>query len=230
MKKAPAGRLLPLARAGYPFILVSLGAGLAALALGWPKTAFLALAAAAFFAFFFRDPERHPPADEEAIVAPADGRVIRVDRLLDEEVGPAWRVATFMNLFDVHVNRSPAAGTVVTSRHVPGRFLAAFREEADTANERQVTVLTTDSGARLKVVQIAGLLARRILPAVRPGDRLTRGQRLGMICFGSRVDVYLPRECEILARTGDRLTAGETPVARWRSGQKVSPGGEAGEG
>jgi phosphatidylserine decarboxylase len=216
VEKAPRGKLVPLAREGYPFILISLAVGLAALALGWPRTALLASAAAAFFAFFFRDPERRSPDDEQAIVAPADGRVIRVDRVEDEEVGPAWRVATFMNIFDVHVNRAPAAGTVITSRHFPGRFRAAFREEADTSNERQVTLLEVAPGRRLKVVQIAGLLARRILTRVKPGDHLAQGQRIGMICFGSRVDLYVPATCEIITKQGDHLTAGTTPVARWQ--------------
>ncbi len=217
MKAASGGpRALPLAREGYPFVLTPLALCLLALALDWPLTALAALGVAGFFAYFFRDPERQPPGGEETVVAPADGRVIRVDRVEDEDVGPAWRVATFMNLFDVHVNRAPAAGTVLASRHFPGRFLAAFREEADTANERQVTLLEVAPGRRLKVVQIAGLLARRIITRLNPGDHLTRGQRIGMICFGSRVDLYLPATCEIITQKGEHLTAGITPVARWQ--------------
>ncbi len=206
----------PIAKPGYPFILVSLTGALLAAAMDWPLPALAALAAALFFAYFFRDPERTPPADPRAIVAPADGKVILVDQVNEDDLGPARRVAIFMNVFDVHVNRTPAAGTVVDSQHFPGRFLAAYREDAASANERQVTLLQTENGRPLKVVQIAGLLARRIIPFVKPGDRLARGQRLGLICFGSRVDVYLPENCEIMARKGDRLTAGESVVARWQ--------------
>lgn len=217
MKAAPDGPSpLPLAREGYPFILAPLALCLLALALDWPMVALTALGLTAFFAYFFRDPERYPSGDTQVVVAPADGRVIRVDRVMDADVGPAWRVATFMNIFDVHVNRAPAAGTVVISRHVPGRFLAAFREEADTSNERQVTLLEVAPGRHLKIIQIAGLVARRIITRVKPGDSLERGQRIGMICFGSRVDLYLPATCEILTKTGDHLTAGTTPVARWQ--------------
>lgn len=217
MKAAPGGPpALPLAKEGYPFILAPSAVSLLALALDWPLVAVAALGLAAFFAYFFRDPERQPPADDQAVVAPADGRVIRVDRVEDEDVGPAWRVAIFMNIFDVHVNRAPAAGTVLLSRHFPGRFLAAFKEEADTSNERQLTLLEVAPGRRLKVVQIAGLVARRIITRVTPGDHLERGQRIGMICFGSRVDLYLPATCEILTKTGEHLTAGTTPVARWQ--------------
>lgn len=217
MKAASGGPpALPLAKEGYPFILAPSAVCLLALALDWPLVAVAALGLAGFFAYFFRDPERQPPGDDQVVVAPADGRVIRVDRVEDEDVGPAWRVATFMNLFDVHVNRAPAAGTVVMSRHLPGRFLAAFKEEADTSNERQVTLLEVAPGHRLKVIQIAGLVARRIITRVKPGEYLGRGQRLGMICFGSRVDLYLPATCEILTKTGEHLTAGTTPVARWR--------------
>ncbi len=205
----------PIVRAGYPFILGALAASLLAAALDWPTAALAAVVAALFFAYFFRDPERTPPADPRAIVAPADGKVILVDQVSDDDLGPARRVAIFMNVFDVHVNRAPAAGTVAEARHFPGRFLAAYREDAASANERQVTLLQAEDGRPLKVVQIAGLLARRIIPFVKPGDRLARGQRLGLICFGSRVDVYLPENCEIIARKGDRLTAGESVVARW---------------
>lgn len=206
----------PIARVGYPFIIAPLAVALVAAALDWPLAALAAVVAALFFAYFFRDPERTPPADPQAIVAPADGKVILVDQVTDEDMGPARRVAIFMNVFDVHVNRVPMAGTVAGAQHYAGRFLAAYREDAATANERQVTVLEGEANRRLKVVQIAGLLARRIIAFVKPGDSLARGQRLGLICFGSRVDVYLPENCEIIARKGDRLKAGVSVVARWQ--------------
>jgi phosphatidylserine decarboxylase len=115
----------------------------------------------------------------------------------------------------VHVNRSPMAGTVAASEHRHGRFLAAFKEDVEKANEQQATLLEGNDGRQVLVVQIAGLLARRIILFPSPGDRLVRGERLGMICFGSRVDLYLPPTCEILVKKGDRLKAGASIVARW---------------
>ena len=208
----------PIAAPGYPFILASLGAAFLAWLLGWGFIAAVGALAGLFFLYFFRDPERAIPGDATAIVSPADGRVIRVDEVREEQFleGAAKRVAIFMNVFDVHVNRAPVAGVVAASEHVDGRFLAAFKDEAEKTNERQATLLTADQGAQVLVVQIAGLLARRIIPFRRPGDRLAKGERLGLICFGSRVDIYLPTTCEVLVKKGDRLKAGASIVARWR--------------
>lgn len=206
-----------IARPGYPFIIAGWAAGFLAWLLGWQLLAGLGVLAGLFFLYFFRDPERAVPADAAAIVSPADGRVILADEVREEKFlrGPARRVAIFMSVFDVHVNRAPVAGVVAASEHRDGRFLAAFREEAEAANEQQATLLSTDDGRQALVVQIAGLLARRIIPYRRPGDHLTRGERLGMICFGSRVDLYLPPSCEILVKKGDRLQAGASIVGRW---------------
>ena len=214
VQNAPLGRKL-IAPPGYPWIIGSGAAGSLAWLLGWSLLAWMGFLGAVFFLFFFRDPERAIPADDAAIVAPADGKVIIVDEVADEDLGPARRVAVFMNVFDVHVNRSPAAASVVASEHHRGRFLLAFREDADKANERQVTVLATGDGRRLKVVQIAGLVARRIICPLKPGDRLERGQRIGMICFGSRVDLYLPPNCSIMVKVGDRVKAGASIVGKW---------------
>ena len=176
----------------------------------------LGLLALAFFGYFFRDPERPIPAEPEAVVSPADGKVVFIDEVREERYlnGPARRVAIFMNVFDVHVNRAPVAGTITEAEHRDGCFKAAWREDACTLNEQQALVLEA-KGARVLVVQIAGLLARRIISYVQPGQYLDKGERLGLICFGSRVDLYLPLEAEILVKVGDRVQAGSSIVARW---------------
>ncbi len=206
-----------IAQPAYPFIIVSGAAGLLAWLVGWQLLAGLGALAGLFFLYFFRDPERAVPPEAEAIVSPADGKVILVDEVREEKFlrGPAKRAAIFMNVFDVHVNRSPMAGTVAASEHRHGRFLAAFKEDVEKANEQQATLLEGNDGRQVLVVQIAGLLARRIILFPSPGDRLAKGERLGMICFGSRVDLYLPPTCEILVKKGDRLKAGASIVARW---------------
>ena len=176
----------------------------------------LGLLALAFFGYFFRDPERPVPAAPEAVVSPADGKVVYIDEVREERYlnGPARRVAIFMNVFDVHVNRAPVAGTISEAQHRDGCFKAAWRADACTLNEQQALVLEAD-GRRVLVVQIAGLLARRIVSYVQPGQYLDKGERLGLICFGSRVDLYLPLEAEILVKVGDRVQAGSSIVARW---------------
>ena len=141
----------------------------------------------------------------------------RVDEVEESEFlhGPARYVAIFMNVFDVHVNRSPVAAVVKEMRHRPGEYKVASRADAASRNEQQALMLENEAGRRVLVVQIAGLLARRIIGWVHPGQRLAKGERLGMICFGSRVDLYLPRDCHILVKVGDRLKAGSSIVGRW---------------
>jgi phosphatidylserine decarboxylase len=206
-----------VAAPGYPFIGVAGGLTLVLYFLNWELLAFLSLVVTAFFLNFFRNPQREVPSDLATIVSPADGKVILTDEVQELEFlgAPARRVAIFMNIFDVHVNRAPVAGRVVDSRHRDGRFLAAFKEEAEQSNEQQAILWETVAGPRVLTVQIAGLLARRIVPAVTAGDVLAKGAPFGMICFGSRVDLYLPQNCDIMVRVGDRVKAGESIVARW---------------
>lgn len=206
-----------IAAPGCLIIFVAAGLSLAFWFVEWTALALLGLAGAFFLVYFFRNPRRTIPDEEAAIVAPADGKVIRVDELQETEFlhVPARRVAIFMNVFDVHVNRAPVAGRVVVSRHFPGRFLAAFKEAAERANERLATVLEMEDGRRVLVVQIAGLLARRIIVSVEEGEVLAQGEPFGMICFGSRVDLYLPLEARVLVKVGDRVLAGESVVGRW---------------
>jgi phosphatidylserine decarboxylase len=184
---------------------------------GWPWLIGLGLAAGGFFAYFFRDPERAIPTEPGVIVSPADGLVIRVDEVEENEflTSPSRYVAIFMNIFDVHVNRSPVAGTVTEMRHQAGEYMAASRPDAASRNEQQAILLENAAGRQVMVVQIAGLLARRIIPFVKPGYNLARGERLGLICFGSRVDLYLPRDSQIEVKTGDRVKAGSSIIGRW---------------
>jgi phosphatidylserine decarboxylase len=206
-----------IAAPGPRFVLASAVLFILGLALNSTVLTLLGVAGGGFFAYFFRDPERTVPQEEDAIVSPADGKVVLVDEVLEEKFlgRPAKRVGIFMNVFDVHVNRSPMAGTVMVTKHQPGKFKIACCQGADQVNEQQATLLEGEDGRRVLLVQIAGLLARRIIPYVQPGQQLEKGERLGMICFGSRVDLYLPPEAEILVKVGDKVQAGSSVLARW---------------
>jgi phosphatidylserine decarboxylase len=154
---------------------------------------------------FFRDPERRTPDAENAVISPADGRVIKASE---------GRISIFMNVFDVHVCRAPVAGRVTSVAHEPGRFLAAMKDEASEQNERTTVVVQPDDGAPVKFVLVAGLIARRIVCRVAAGDTLRAGERVGIIRFGSRVDLDLPSGTVPSVRIGDRVVAGESVVAR----------------
>jgi len=174
--------------------------------LAWP---FAALGA--FVAFFFRDPTRVPPADPKLLVSPADGRVV--------DAGPSptdpsrQQIGIFLSILNVHINRSPLSAAVSAIRYTPGRFFPAYRKEAATQNERNELELL-DGDFRVTVRQIAGVVARRIVCTVAENDRLERGQRFGLIQFGSRTEVVFPRDVAILVRVGDRVKGGETAIAR----------------
>jgi len=168
---------------------------------------------------FFRDPERVTPADPRAVVSPADGIVCLIMQApipaqLGAESEPVWRVSVFMSVFNVHVNRMPAAGTILKSHYIPGKFFNASLDKASEDNERHLYLMRTESGQTLAFVQIAGLIARRILCLVREGQTLALGERFGLIRFGSRVDVYLPPGVEPAVRVGQIMVAGDTPIAR----------------
>lgn len=195
----------------FPFAAPLAVAGAAAAVAGFFGPAVtLGLASAAVCAFF-RDPERTPPEDPLLLLSPADGRLLPLHR-----EGGTVRLSVFMSVFNVHVNRVPYPGVVREVRYNPGRFLAAWSDKASLDNEQVRILLDTDRGP-LTVVQIAGLIARRVVCWAVPGRVFDRAERLGLIRFGSRVDLYLPQEAvEILAAPGDRVRAGATPVARWR--------------
>jgi phosphatidylserine decarboxylase len=206
-----------IAAPGYNFILAGVVLVLLGGVGGWPWLTVLGILSGGFFAYFFRDPERAIPGEPGVIVSPADGVVVRVDEVEENEFlnTPARYVAIFMNVFDVHVNRSPVAAVVREMRHRPGEYKAASRDDAARRNEQQALLLENEAGRQVLVVQIAGLLARRIIPLVKPGQPLARGERLGLICFGSRVDIYLPGDSQIEVKTGDRLKAGSSIIGRW---------------
>ncbi len=168
-------------------------------------------------ALFFRDPARAIPREDGYYYAPADGKVVVVERV-NEPIFmqcEALRIAIFMSLADVHVNRTPAKGVVIFTRHVPGKFIQAFRPEAALENEHNLIGMG-HGGDRILIKQIAGILARRIVCSVQLDDELEAGDRIGMIKFGSRVELYLPTDCQALIQTGDIVRAGITPVARYR--------------
>lgn len=166
---------------------------------------------------FFRDPERTPPADPTAIVSPADGRVLSVER---KENGhrlsraPMQRISIFMSPLDVHINRAPSAGVIRDIHYSPGQFRAAYADDASEVNESNAVLVEGEAGSRTVVVQIAGWLARRIVCRARVGDHLGRGERFGLIMFGSRVDVYLPLDVSICVQPGERVSAGASMIAR----------------
>jgi phosphatidylserine decarboxylase len=161
--------------------------------------------------WFYRDPDRMPPKDESLWVSPADGRVMEIGPAEHPFTGPALCIGIFMSPLDVHVNRSPTGGTIEFLDYVPGKRLAAYHPKASMENERFYVGMETSRGRTL-LVQIAGLLARRIASRVKRGDVLTRGQRYGMIKLGSKVEVYLPASVRPLVKVGDRVRAGETPI------------------
>lgn len=166
-----------------------------------------------FLVNFFRDPRRVPPPGDENLVSPADGKVIVAETEVEEQRflgGRAAMVSIFMSPLDVHVNRAPVAGEVAEVRYHPGRYFAAYSEKASLDNEQNAVVLATAGGRRVAFVQIAGFLARRIVCRVRPGDRVRRGDRVGMIKLGSRVDIFVPGRFDLKVRVGDRVRAGET--------------------
>jgi len=206
---ADARRMVPIASEGWIFILVPLAIALGLAWAGWWKAAAVPLLLAAFMAFFFRDPERTPPAVAGAVLSPADGRVTEVGaEVADPIVGPARQVTIFLSPLDVHVNRASIGGRVLSVEYQPGGFRPAYRPEA-AANER-TTIALEGAAGRVVMRQVAGVLARRIVCRVRAGDELAAGQRFGMIKFGSRMDVVMPARAAIRVRVGDRVRAGET--------------------
>ena len=168
-----------------------------------------------FFVNFFRDPNRHPPA-EDGIVSPADGKVIAIQEIDPEKnEGYSLFISIFMNVFDVHVNRSPIAGRISEYKHFRGKFLPAYEERAPFENERNEITIVNVSG-KIKLSQVAGLIARRIVFKRKVGDILKRGERFGMIRFGSRVDLWLPRNYETTVNAGEKVYAGHTLLAKMK--------------
>jgi phosphatidylserine decarboxylase len=209
--------LAPPHRAGRPFIAGGVVAILLGLFVGW-WLIWLGLIFTLFCLYFFRDPERVPPGRPSAILAPADGRVVSVAPALPPaELGlgaaPRWRVAIFLSVLDVHVNRMPADGTVTRIAYRHGAFVSAATDKASESNERNAVAVRLADGRELAVVQIAGLIARRIVCQVREGDPVRAGSRFGLIRFGSRTDLYLPEGVNPLVTEGQYMIGGETVIA-----------------
>ncbi|WP_300718827.1 phosphatidylserine decarboxylase family protein [uncultured Desulfovibrio sp.] len=199
---------------GWPCIGITAVTALVFACLHWPVPAILALALCWFAVHFFRDPERVVPGAPGLAVSPADGRVIRIERKPDPLTGDERTcISIFMNVFSVHVNRSPVTGVVERIRYWPGKFVNAAYDKAATGNERCGYLLRGEDGAAWTMVQIAGLIARRIVCRVTEGDTLERGQRYGMIRFGSRVDLYLPEGYVPSVTIGEQVFAGQSTLA-----------------
>jgi len=208
---------IPVALEGAPFILFAAFATLIAALLNQQATALIALAGTAFVLYFFRDPSRLVPDDEAALISPADGRIILIEQVVDDRYlqTSVQKVSIFMNVFDVHVNRAPFAGTVEKIVYAPGRFYSADSNRAALENETCAVILDAGLGRRMAFVQMAGLIARRIICWAEKGDTLTKGARFGMIRFGSRVDLYLPLELKLEVKKGQRVKAGESVIGRF---------------
>jgi len=202
-----------IAREGWPFVAASLAAAIVVWALAgfaWSAPLWLVVV---FVVQFFRDPPRPVPRQANAVLAPADGRVVKIEKTRDPYTErDTLLISVFMNVFNVHSNRSPVDGTVERMEYSRGKFVNADLDKASTENERNAMVLKLD-GERITVVQVAGLIARRILCYVKAGDQLLRGQRYGFIRFGSRVDVYLPLTARPRVAVGDRVAATSTILA-----------------
>ncbi len=206
---------MKFAKEGWPFVLPFWFLAGLLFFFGRPGWGTTALVAGLLILLFFRDPKRAYEGDVGYVLAPADGLITRIDTLEDPEIGPGryQRIVTFLSVFDVHVQKVPAAGEVIASRYARGRKVAAFREDAGDVNEKHLTVIRRPGGDLIGVRQIAGLLARRVVCSLKEGDRVHRGQAMGLIKFSSRVDLLVPESYRVLVKKGDRLKNGATPVA-----------------
>lgn len=204
----------PVAREGYPFIGLFAFVTLVFALLGWTLLTLILLGLTLFSVYFFRNPERVTPQDDDLVVAPADGKVVFVGPVEEERYFKQrmTKVSIFMSVFDVHVNRVPCNGRVIDSYYHRGEFLNASYDKASEVNEQAGLLLETDAGQRVLFVQIAGLVARRIVTYPVIGDLLQRGARYGLIRFGSRVDIYLPLAADVSITLGERTVGGETIV------------------
>ena len=202
----------PIALEAIPFMV---GAALLTVAAFfiWKPLALFFLTVTCFVAFFFRNPERHTPTDESAVIAPADGVVIYLGEAKEEHLNMEMlKISIFMNIFNVHVNRIPLSGEVCSVRYKPGKFLSADLDKASALNERNTVLIRTEDGREIRVVQIAGLIARRIVCWLKEGMKVTKGERFGLIRFGSRVELFIPLGTMLRVKKGDKVRAGETPI------------------
>ncbi len=209
--------LIPIHPAGWPFIAI-FAVATVGMWMYTPPLSFVGIVLTAWCTYFFRNPDRSTPTREGLVISPADGVVQMITEATPpEELGmgpePRTRVAVFMNVFNVHVNRSPVSGTITGVKYHPGKFLNASLDKASEHNERMGLKVAMEDGTEIAFVQIAGLVARRILCFVKEGDTLKTGERFGLIRFGSRVDIYLPKGVSPLVSVGQTAVAGETVIA-----------------
>jgi len=204
-----------MVKEAYKFAIPPLIAGAACLIPGWKWAAGVLIFLGLFVFYFFRDPEREIPSDPDAVVSPADGHVVAIlDEMLDSTMG--HRISIFLSIWDVHIQRAPVAGRIADVVYRPGRFYAAFRSAASRENEQNIIYIHTPQG-QLVFKQIAGAIARRVLCWKRKGESVARGERMGMIRFGSRVDVWLPMASEVVVKQGQVVKGGESILAKWNS-------------
>ena len=213
----PGQTAFPIAKAGYPPIFGAAFVTLILALLGMTWLTVVGLVVTFCFCGFFRDPDRVIPNQSEAIVSPADGKVISVSPVDHTPFfdGSCHKISIFMSVFNVHVNRIPFDGKVKKVGYHPGKFFSANLDKASLQNEHNAVFLETEDGKALCFVQVAGLIARRIICKVQPGDEVRKGQRFGMICFGSRLDVYLPHDVDIKTSVGDKVKAGSSVIGRF---------------
>lgn len=210
---------VPIASEGYPFIFFCAFTALICALLGFAIAALAGLTLTSFVTWFFRDPARVVPEDPDAVICPADGRIIIIKEIDDERFlqGRAVKISIFMNVFNVHVNRIPLGGTVENISFQPGKFYSADKAKAALHNEYCALTMSNPSGIRYCVVQVAGLIARRIVCRAEKGDTIAAGDRYGLIRFGSRVDIYLPPDTRIAVQLRQKVKAGETILAHLNS-------------
>ncbi len=203
---------IPFAKEGYIFIVPLALLSLVCWFLSWFISCFIATGFFLFVAYFFRDPERTIPQDKNAIISPADGKIVEIVEEKDPFLGETFtRISVFLNVFNVHVNRVPIAGTVDKYRYIPGKFLAAFNHKASLDNE-QTAILFKNGDTKIVVKQIAGLIARRIICYAKEGDNFELGQRFGLIRFGSRVDIFVPTASKVSVQLGDKVAGGSSII------------------
>jgi phosphatidylserine decarboxylase len=204
----------PIAKEGFLFLIPAAVLTLFFWLLGWKILAFLGIFLTLFIAFFFRNPKRKIPKLQNVILSPADGKVIDVGESQEKRYlqDKALKVSIFMSVFDVHINRSPVSGKVFKTVYNPGEFFVANAEKSSLLNEQNAVILLTEDRFKIVVVQIAGLVARRIVCHVKAGDLLERGEIFGLIRFGSRVDLYLPLSVKSLVRVGQKVKGGESVI------------------
>ncbi len=203
---------VPIAKEGIPFIGFAAFCTLLCAILSLKILTFLLLVVTLFIVLFFRDPERFSPNTKNAILSPADGKILLIERVFDEKYlqSDVFKISIFMNVFNVHVNRIPFGGKVEKIIHEPGKFYSADSERGALQNENCAAILTTENHEKIAFVQVAGLIARRIVCWLEPGDKVIQGYRYGLIRFGSRVDLYLPVSTNITVEKGQKVRAGET--------------------